>query len=133
MANSHLKKNTIARIKINGDWITDELELRKGIADACQAWLSDDLAWRVEIGGLPFATLSPEVVGILEMPFREEEIFTAINEMDGDKALGPKASCHSFKGEIMEMFRDFHANETFIKSLNATFYVLIPKKGILRI
>ena len=29
----------------------------------------------------------------------------------------------------MEMFREFHANETFIKSLNATFLVLIPKKG----
>ena len=29
----------------------------------------------------------------------------------------------------MEMFRDFHANETFIKSLNATFLVLISKKG----
>ena len=29
----------------------------------------------------------------------------------------------------MEMFRDFHANETFIKSLNTTFLVLIPKKG----
>ena len=27
------------------------------------------------------------------------------------------------------MLRDFHANETFIKSLNATFLVLIPKKG----
>ena len=29
----------------------------------------------------------------------------------------------------MEMFREFHANETFINSLNATFLVLIPKKG----
>ena len=29
----------------------------------------------------------------------------------------------------MEMFREFHANETFIRSLNATFLVLIPKKG----
>ena len=29
----------------------------------------------------------------------------------------------------MEMFREFHANETFIKSLNATFLVLIPNKG----
>ena len=33
MANSHFRKNTIARIKINGDWISDELELRKGISD----------------------------------------------------------------------------------------------------
>ena len=99
------------------------------------------MAWRVEIDRLPFATLSLEEAGILEMPFREEEIFTAINEMDGDKALGPddfsmalwQASWHFVKGKIMEMFRDFHANETFIKSLNATFLVLIPKKGLLRI
>ena len=37
MANSHFRKNTIARIKINGDWISDELELRKGIPYAFQA------------------------------------------------------------------------------------------------
>ena len=57
--------------------------------------------------------------------------------MDGDKALGPdgftmafwQASWHLVKVEIMEEFRDFHANETFIRSLNATFLVLIPKKG----
>ena len=29
----------------------------------------------------------------------------------------------------MDMFREFHANETFIRSLNATLLVLIPKKG----
>ena len=57
--------------------------------------------------------------------------------MDADKAQGPdgfsmafwQASWHFVKDEIMEMFMDFHANETFIKSLNATFLVLIPKKG----
>ena len=44
----------IARIKINGDWISDELELRKGISDAFQACLSNDMAWRVDIEELPF-------------------------------------------------------------------------------
>ena len=29
----------------------------------------------------------------------------------------------------MEVFRDFHANETYIRSLNATFLILIPTKG----
>ena len=96
MANSHLRKNTIARIRINGDWISDEIELRKGIIDACQAWLSNDLAWRAEIDGLPFATLSPEEAGNLEMPFREEEILTAINETDGDKAPGPDGFSMAF-------------------------------------
>ena len=85
MANSYFRKNSIARIKINGDWISDELELREGINDACQAGLFDDLAWRAEIDGLPFATLSPEEVGNLELPFREKEIFTPINEMDAER------------------------------------------------
>ena len=58
MANSHFKKNTIVCTKINGGWISDEFELRKGITDAYQAWLSDDLAWRAEIDWLPFSTLS---------------------------------------------------------------------------
>ena len=53
MANSHFKKNTVARIKINGDWISDELELRERIVDACQVGLFDDLAWRAEIDRLP--------------------------------------------------------------------------------
>ena len=113
MANSHFRKNTIAGIKINGVWISDELKLRKGITDAWKAWLSDDMAWRAEIDGLPFATLSPEEASSLELPFREEEVFTAIKEMDGDKASGPngftmafwQASWHLVKGEIMEMFR----------------------------
>ena len=88
MANSHFRKNTIAHIKINGDWISDELELRKGIPDAFQAWLSDDMAWRAEIDGLPFSTLSPKETSSLELPFREEEVFTTLNEMDGDKGSG---------------------------------------------
>ena len=85
--------------------------------------------------GLPFSTLSPKKASSLELPFREEEVFIALNEVDGDKAPSPdgfsiafwQASWHFVKGEIMEMFKDFHANETFIKSLNVTFLVLIPK------
>ena len=70
MENSHLRKNTIARIKINDDWIYDELEPRKGISN---------MAWRVEIDGLPFSTLSSEEASSLELPLREEEVFIALN------------------------------------------------------
>ena len=83
------------------------------------------MAWRVEIDELPFASLSPEEARRLELPFREEEVFTALNEMDKDKAVGPDGftlafwqnSWHFVKDEIMEMFREFHVNETFIRSL----------------
>ena len=70
MANSHLRKNTIAHIKINDDWIYDELEPRNGISN---------MAWRVEIDGLPFSTLNSEEASSLELPLREEEVFIALN------------------------------------------------------
>ena len=58
-------------------------------------------------------------------------------EMNGDKAPGPDGftvafwqSCWDFtKEEIMEMFKEFHEHSFFLKSLNNTFLVLIPKKG----
>ena len=58
-------------------------------------------------------------------------------EMNGDKAPGPDGftvafwqSCWGFvKEEILAMFKEFHEQNTFLKSLNNTFLVLIPKKG----
>ena len=89
MTNSRFRKNTIAHIKINGVWISIELEHREGISNAFQSWLSDDMAWRAEIDELLFSTLSPEKTSSLEFPFREDEVFAALNKMDGDKASGP--------------------------------------------
>ena len=34
MANAHFRKNTLARIKINGAWLSEERELREGISHA---------------------------------------------------------------------------------------------------
>ena len=61
----------------------------------------------------------------------------ALMEMNGDKALGSNGftmafwqSCWEFiKEEILEMFKDFYEHSSFLKSLNNTFLVLIPKKS----
>ena len=58
-------------------------------------------------------------------------------EMNGDKAPGPDGFTVAFwqnawdftKEEIMEMFKEFHEHNSFVKSLNNTFLVLIPKKS----
>ena len=75
---------------------SDEFELREGISSAFKSWLSNHMAWRAEIDGLPFASPSPEEATRLELPFREEEVFTALNEMDGDKAPGPDSFTLTF-------------------------------------
>ena len=38
---------------------------------------------------MPFSTLNPTNASSLEIPFREEKVFITLNEMEGDKALGP--------------------------------------------
>ena len=137
MANSHFRNNAFARIKINGVWISKDLEIREGISKAFQSLLMDNLGWRAELDRLDFATRSPNEARNLEMPFREEELFIALNEMEGDKASGPNGftiafwqeSWHFVKEEIMELFKEFHKHESFTRSLNATFLVLISKKG----
>ena len=64
---------------------------------------------------MDFATLSPNEACNLELPFREEEVYIALNEMEGDKAPGPdgltlafwQESWPFFKEEIMGLFKEF--------------------------
>ena len=58
-------------------------------------------------------------------------------EMNGDKATGPDGFTTAFwqfywdivKDEIIRMFREFYNSGKFVRSLNTTFLVMIPKKG----
>ena len=43
------------------------------------------------------------------------------------------ASWDFLTGEVLDFFKGFHEHGRFIKSLNATFLVLIPKGGGLKI
>ena len=74
---------------------------------------------------------------MLELPFIEGEVQAALMDMNGDKAPSPDGftllfwqSCWEFvKEEILEMFKEFYDQNVFLKSLNNTFLVLLPKKG----
>ena len=89
MTNAHFRKNTLVRIKINGVWFYEESELREGLSHAFETLLIDNMSWRAELDGLSFSTLNPNDARNLELPFREEEVFIGLNEMERDKAPGP--------------------------------------------
>nr|CAN67427.1 hypothetical protein VITISV_025107 [Vitis vinifera] len=99
--------------------------------------LSEDSGWKADIGRIQLDQISQQEAENLEIPFSKNEIHSALMEMNGDKASGPDGftmtfwqSCWDFvKGEILEMFKEFHEQSSFLKSLNNTFLVLIPKKG----
>ncbi|RVW37305.1 LINE-1 reverse transcriptase-like [Vitis vinifera] len=73
-----------------------------------------------------------EVFGNLEDNKR-----AALQQVDHWDAPGPNGFTMAFwqsswdfvKEEILEMFKEFHEQGSFLKSLNNTFLVLIPKKG----
>ncbi|RVW98665.1 hypothetical protein CK203_032249 [Vitis vinifera] len=104
MANAHRRRNQMNRVKVNGRWYNEEREIkRRG----------------------------------LEKPFTEEEVFRALSGCCGEKAPGPDGFSMAFwqfswdfvKEEVMNFFRQFHETGSFVRSLNATFLVFIPKKG----
>ena len=81
--------------------------------------------------------LGTKDAGSLEVRFSEEEVSTAIAGLNGEKAPGPDGFPIAFwsfswefvKDEVMEFFKEFYEKKKFVRSLNATFLVLIPKKG----
>ena len=73
----------------------------------------------------------------LEITFSMEEVSSTLSDLNGDKALGLDGLIVAFwqscwdivRDDVMRMFRDFHETGKFVRSLNATFIVMIPMKG----
>ena len=73
----------------------------------------------------------------LEVPFKKNEVLGALLGCSGDKAPGLDGFSMAFwqfvwdfvKDDVMSFFREFYEHGKFVKSLSATFLVLIPKKA----
>lgn len=136
MANSHTRKNFIVKIKVNGEWIIGDRELREGVVGGFKSLFFEEEGWRPSIEGLSFETLEEEEVTSLEGIFLEEEVLGALLELNGVKALGLDGFSMVFwhfswefvKFDVLNFFNEFHEHGRFVRNLNTTFLVLIPKK-----
>lgn len=135
MANSHRKSNYIDRIRIEGVWVEGKKEIKRGIANAFQELLSDLRERRTSVEGLNFSRLNGLGSGSLESSFSELQIFSALKDLNGDKASGLDGFTMAFcqqswdviKSDLMDFF-EFYKRRRFVQSLNATFLVLFPKR-----
>ena len=136
MANTHRRKNFIVKIKVNGEWIIGDRELREGVVGGFKSLFFEEEGWRPSIEGLSFETLEEEEVTSLEGIFLEEEVLGALLELNGVKALGVDGFSMVFwhfswefvKFDVLNFFNEFHEHGRFVRNLNTTFLVLIPKK-----
>ena len=135
MANSHRRRNCISSIRINGRNLTKEGEVKEGLVCAFQSLLSAPINWNLSFPDLNFKVIGEDQAAKLEEMFTEEEILAAVSGLNVDKAPGPDGFPLAFwsfswdfvKEEVMGFFKEFFQNDQFVKSLNATFLVLVPK------
>lgn len=82
-----------------------------------------------------FGRLNRQDATKLEDPFVENEVFNALLDLNRDKALGSNGFSMTFwkfswdfvKEEVMGFFSNLHMQGRFVKSINSTFLVLVPK------
>ena len=133
--NSHKRRNSIRNININGKRCVKEPEIKEGLVGAFQSLLSASSNWCPPLPDLRLNVIGADQVSNLEEMFTNEEILAAILGRNGDKAPGPDGFPLAFwsfswdfvKVEVLGFFREFFEHNQFVKSLNATFLVLIPK------
>ena len=136
MANSHKRRNCLNSICINGRRLDKEADIKEGLVDAFQNLLSALAGWSPSLPDLDLNRIGIEEAVSLEETFSENEIWTAITSLKSDKALGPDGFPIAFwsfswdfvKDEVIGFFKEFHDNSRFVKNLNTTFLVLVPKK-----
>ena len=96
MENSHKRSNTIERIRIGGEWLEGEGEVRTGIVNAFKDLLSDPGTWRASPEGLDFSRLEVSAESKLEEPFTIEEVHAVLLNLNRDKAPGPDGFIAAF-------------------------------------
>ena len=136
MTNSHRRRNSIMSICINGRRLVKEPEIKAGLVDAFQSLLSDPNSWCPPFPNLSFNSIGVEQAAKLEEMFTEEEIRAAVFGLNEDTAAGLDGFLLAFwsfsydfvKEEVLGFFKEFFEHSQFVKSLNATFLVPVPKR-----
>ena len=135
MANANRRNNSIESLTVNGSSTSDSAIISNHIINFYESLFSEPLSWRPRVDNLEFDVLNADKVSSLEDPFEEREVREVIKVIDRDKAPGLDGFSLTFfqdcwevvKGDLMEVFADFHTQGKFVKSFNSTFISLIPK------
>ena len=126
LANSHRRNNFIGALNIDGHMTLDSEEITAEIVQYYQNLYSESTHWRPKLDGLSFNRLNSVDAAAVIRPFDEEEVQAAVTAMPGDKAPGPDGFTLAFykkcwsvlKADVMGILHHFHAQGTFVKSLN---------------
>ena len=131
MANADHRNNSMDKIKINGVWLSEEQEVREGVANAYQQMLSENLVRSTK----PSRSWEP---GDSLLWGRGSFCFDGYERKQSPRPgwlhSGFWQNCWDFvKKEVMEMFKEFHEQSSFLKASIPRFWFYYQRKEGLRI
>ena len=137
VANSHCSNNSIRQISIDGELSSTQDVIKAHICSFYQNLYTEEFHCRPLLDGLNFNVIQGEDASWLERLFEEDEVTLVVQNMNGDKSLGPDGFPMSFfhacwqviKSDLMAVFVEFYDTGSLECSLNFTFLTLIPKKA----
>lgn len=129
--------NFVGRIKCDGRILKDPQEIKDEVAHFYEELYKGDNGTRPKLGGISFPLISSKACWLLEREFKEEKARIALEECDGDKALGSdnfnsvfiKAGWEFHKEDFVAMLSEFHRRDKINREMKATFLTLIPKSA----
>lgn len=109
---------------------------RKKFSTSIRIFIQDE-SWRPTATFEGMGCLTVEESKDLETDFGEEEVLVAINSCTPDKACGPNGFTMAFyhknwdivKYEVLGALNHFHHNCHMVRSFNASFIPLTPKRN----
>jgi hypothetical protein len=136
VANSNRRSNSIESLSVNGSISSDQQVIKDHVALFYKSLFAEPLSWRPRLDNIVFDNLDAGEASSLELPFEERVVLEVVKGLNRDKAPGPDGFTLAFfqdcweviKTDLMGVFQDFHTHSKFVKSINATFLALIPKK-----
>ena len=96
MANSHRRNNYIERVEVDGAVYKVESEVREKVVQFYASLYQEHEPWRPTVDGLDFDLISDEEQAMLERKSNRDEVLQVVNDLQGDKALGPDGVTMTF-------------------------------------
>jgi len=136
IANSHRRGNCIDKLKVGTEIIEDKHRIKQETVDFYESLYTEPEQWRPSANFEGIPSISVEEKFNLEATFQEEEVLAAIQSCAPDKAPGPDGYTMAFyqkswdfiKVDILAAMNHYHQHCWMVRSCNASFIALIPKK-----
>ncbi|KAK9268085.1 hypothetical protein L1049_010524 [Liquidambar formosana] len=126
MANAHYRRNFIGKLKVDGVVVDREEDIFTAIVEFYSGLLKEQEDWRPLMDGMLFYVISEEDVTALERGWGELKFWRLSRVAMVTK---PQIYWEVVKGDVLGALNQFFHDCRWERSINATFLVLIPKKG----